>query len=425
MSLFEYDIGDRIRGKRGEYRVKGRLGAGGMGACYLAEDTDSPRPVVIKTLQANLAQKGGAREAFELEARGLMALHACPNIVQVFQLDQTKEGAPFYLMEHLSGLSLRQVLKRKKLPVDIAIGIGAGLASALEFAHNKQVVHCDVKPENIFIVQRDDGPMVKLLDFGVMKAKLVSGGYGGAAGTAAYMAPEQLRKEDVDQRADLFATGYVLYEMFSGKHPFPVRDEAGAMVRIDKLPVPLAEIARDIPWQVVNVLDDLIKGLCAPNRDRRAKDASEILVKLHEAKRALGRLGKKDVHAASTNPMAPPEELIAQMTGVVDDEALAGKTDPMLDLSSEPELEAAVAMSADDSAPSAALDLSTRERDMVQNFDKYVKVVPGKGVVVRNKPKEPEESFYERNMVAIGVACATVAGLVFVAVYYLFSRGKL
>ncbi len=92
---FEHDIGDRITGKRGDYRVKQRLGAGGMGACYLVEDTDAPRQYVLKTMQAQLASKPSAREAFLLEARGLVALHACPNIVQVYHLDYTHAGVPF------------------------------------------------------------------------------------------------------------------------------------------------------------------------------------------------------------------------------------------------------------------------------------------------------------------------------------------
>ena len=242
---FDYDIGDRIAGKRGEYRVKQRLGAGGMGACYVVEDTDAPHAYVLKTMQSSLASRKSAREAFELEARGLIALHACPNIVHAFQLDVTKSGVPFYLMELLAGLSLREVLARKTQPhLNAVVGIGIGLASALVFAHDKQVVHCDVKPDNIFVVQRADGPLVKLLDFGVMKLNLVRAGYEGAAGTPAYMAPEQLRGENVDARSDLFAAGVVLYEMLAGVHPFAEYglDDKGAMARIDKVPAPINQI---------------------------------------------------------------------------------------------------------------------------------------------------------------------------------------
>ncbi len=336
------------------------------------DDTDAPHAYVLKTMQASLAQKSTAREAFELEARGLIALHACPNIVHAFQLDVTKAGVPFYLMEQLSGLSLREVLARKKQPhLNAVVGDRRGLASALEYAHEKQVVHCDIKPDNIFIVQRADGPLVKLLDFGVMKLNLVRAGYEGAAGTPAYMAPEQLRGENVDARSDLFAAGIVLYEMLAGVHPFAEYglDGKGAMARIDKLATPINQIRHDLPWQIVNIFDDLIAKLLEPRREKRYKDASAILVKLHDVKRALERVKKGDVHAATTNPAGPPQDLIAQTTGAVDDEAIAGKTDPNLDLSSEPEIAAAVARSFDESTLPPSDSLPEPDRKNIAYLD--------------------------------------------------------
>lgn len=450
---FEYDIGDRITGKRGTYRIRERLGAGGMGACYLVEDTDAPHFYVLKTMQARLASKKDARDAFELEARGLIALHKCPNIVHAFLLDATSTGVPFYLMEHLSGLSLREILKRKKRPhLDAIIGIGVGLASALEYAHGKEIVHCDVKPDNIFIVHRAEGPLVKLLDFGVMKLNLVRAGYEGAAGTPAYMAPEQLRGESVDARSDLFAAGLVLYEMLAGKHAFADfgMDEKGAMARIDAVPAPINQVARELPWQIANIFDDLIGKLLEPKRERRYKDASAIIVKLHDVKRALDRMKKGDVHAATTNPAGPPQDLIAQITGVIDDEAIAGETDPNLDLSSEPELVAAVAKSAEDSThppsralpepdrknvsyiepqansyeraakaakllpdespkpatpkPTGGLDLTSGEREYVDNLAKHVKDRAEGGFALAGRPRPPapetvlEDDDYHRRL---------------------------
>ena len=347
---FEHDIGDRIGGKRGEYRITKRLGAGGMGACYVVEDTDAPRQYVLKTIQSQLASKKSAIEAFELEARGLIALHACQNIVQAYHLDQTAAGVPFYLMEVLSGLSVREMLRRRKsLHVEASIGIGIGIAKALVFAHDKQVVHCDLKPDNVFVVRGTEGPLVKLLDFGVMKAKLVRAGYHGAAGTPAYMAPEQLRREDVDARADIFAFGVMLYEMLAGVQPFADfgLDEKGAMARIDQKPRALNLVVPNMHWKIVNALDELLGRMLEPSRSKRIGDASYVLVKLHEIERIMQGIAKGDVHAATTNPGEVPPEIMAQMTGVVDEDAIAGKTDPNLDLSSEPELAAAVAASAD------------------------------------------------------------------------------
>ncbi|HEX4475761.1 MAG TPA: serine/threonine-protein kinase [Polyangiaceae bacterium] len=386
---FEHDIGDHITGKRGDYRVKQRLGAGGMGACYTVEDTDAPRQYVLKTIQSQLASKKSALEAFELEARGLIALHACPNIVQAYHLDQTPAGVPFYLMEVLSGLSVREMLRRRKsLHIEAAIGIGIGIAKALVFAHDKEVVHCDLKPDNVFVVRSSDGPLVKLLDFGVMKAKLVRAGYQGAAGTPAYMAPEQLRGEEVDARADIFAFACILYEIIAGKHPFADFgiDEKGVMSRIDQKPAGLNTIAKHLSWKVVNPLDELLEKMFEPRRDKRVKDASYVLVKLHELERVMSRMTKGDVHAATTNPGEVPQELIAQMTGVVDEEAVAGKTDPNLDLSSEPELAAAVARSVDDSTvpPSDSLPepdknlpyLKTEAANSYERAEKAAKLLP-------------------------------------------------
>ena len=309
--------------------------------------------------------------------------------MQAYHLDQTKEGVPFYLMEVLSGLSVREMLRRRKaLHIEAAVGIGIGIAKALVFAHDKEVVHCDLKPDNVFVVRSSDGPLVKLLDFGVMKAKLVRAGYQGAAGTPAYMAPEQLRGEDVDARADIFAFACILYEIIAGKHPFADFgvDEKGVMARIDQKPPPLNTIAKSLSWKIANPLDELLEKMFEPRRDKRLKDVSYVLVKLHELERVMSRVAKGDVHAATTNPGEVPRELIAQMTGVVDEEAVAGKTDPNLDLSSEPELAAAVAQSVDDSTvpPSDSLPapdkelpyLKTAEANSYERAEKVAKLLP-------------------------------------------------
>ncbi len=423
---FEHDVGDRIGGKRGEYRVKQRLGAGGMGACYLVEDTDAPRQYVLKTMQSRLAQKKSALDAFELEARGLIALHACPNVVQVYHLDYARDGVPFYLMEVLSGLSVREMLHRRtRLHAEAVVGIGIGIAKALVFAHDKQVVHCDLKPDNVFAVRTEEGTVVKLIDFGVMTAHLVRAGYHGAGGTPSYMAPEQLRGEPVDTRADIFAFGVMLYEMLVGMHPFADfgLDEKGALARVNAMPPSIAEALPEMPWKLSNHLDHLLEKMLHPSRALRCGDASEVLVKLHQAERIARQLAKGDVHAATTNPGAPPEQLLAQTTGVVDEDAVAARTNPNLDLASEPELAAAVAQTveASTSPPSrplpepdrrnvnyvstppssydraveaaqmlepapASLELTSGEREFVDNLAKHVEEQSG-GVRLGGTPR--------------------------------------
>ncbi|CAN5621718.1 hypothetical protein BH09MYX1_BH09MYX1_13360 [soil metagenome] len=337
---FEYSGGDRIVGRRGQYRVKSQLGAGGMGACYLVDDTDAPRSYVLKTIHSSLLDNASAVEAFDLEGRGLIALHACPQIVQAFHIDAMPSGAPFYLMEVLAGRSLRAALtgmegRRMRLDPDTACGVGLGIANALVFAHGKAVVHCDLKPEDVFLVQTPQGNGVKLLDFGVMKGMLIRAGYQGAGGTPAYMAPEQLRREDIDARADLFAFGVLLYEMIAGRHPFQNFGMGlkGAVARIDLLPPPLASLRLGLQDEVARFLDDLIGKLVEPKMAKRCDDASYILVKLTEAKRLIAsRIGKRNLHAATTNPGAPTAELMAHVTGAVDEATVAPGTDPDLDI---------------------------------------------------------------------------------------------
>ncbi len=373
MNRFEHDVGARIRGKRGEYRVKDRLGAGGMGACYLVEDTDVRRSYVLKIMHSSVAARPSAMEAFNLEGRGLVALHTCPNIVQAYQIDATPAGIPFYLMEVLAGQSLRAILRRHpRLSPANATKIGSDIAKALVFAHDKQIVHCDLKPENVMVVASPEGALAKLIDFGVMKANLVRAGFHGAAGTPAYMAPEQLRGEQIDGRADLFALGVMIYEMVVGHHPFVEEglDAKGAMARIDRMPAPLAYAAKDLPWQIINPMDDLLERLLAPKRADRFADASDVQVRLHRVRREVEKMEKGDVHAASTNPAGTPQELIDQITGAIDSEAIA----PMMDSSRGDRLAGHIG------------DAPMRARDIATQPDAVAAAPPGASAVGRPPP---------------------------------------
>ncbi len=336
-----------------------------MGACYLVEDTDVRRSYVLKIMHSSVAAKPEAVEAFDLEARGLIALHTCPNIVQAYQVDATSKGAAFYLMEVLSGLSLREILRRRaKLDPAVAIRIGNDIAKALVFAHDKAIVHCDLKPENVVIVSGADGSIAKLIDFGVMKAKLVRAGFHGAAGTPAYMSPEQIRGEDVDARADLFSLGVMLYEMFTGVHPFKEHGLSfeDAKKRIDMMPAPIGYVVDNMPWQILNPIDDILERLLAPKAKDRFSDASDVQVRLVRLRREVEKLSTGNVHAATTNPAGTPQDLIDQITGAIDENTMAPKTDPSIavsadisDVTSAPSSPYAIETNPDRSPPQLAM----------------------------------------------------------------------
>jgi len=213
----------------GPYKVLAPLGAGGMGEVYRARDTRLGRDVALKVIPAELARSPDRIKRFEQEARAAGALNH-PNVCAIFDIG-THDGSPFVVMELLEGESLRSRLNQGPIPARKAIDWAAQAAHGLAAAHEKGIVHRDLKPENLFLTK--DG-RVKVLDFGLAKltqpevfapsgeppVSVVSSETGAILGTAGYMAPEQVRGEPADQRADLFALGSILYELLAGKRAF-------------------------------------------------------------------------------------------------------------------------------------------------------------------------------------------------------------
>ena len=213
----------------GKYRILRTLGEGSMGAVYLAENMRIARQVALKVLHADLdADEGrGASSRFQTEAQ-ITARVGSAHIVEVFDMGELPDGNCYLVMEYLEGETLGARLEsRGKLDADEITGLAVQMLDGLARAHQAHVVHRDIKPENIYLVRRDAGDFVKILDFGV--SKLVEDAQrraphltmdGTVVGTPQYMSPEQARGKELDARSDLYSVGVVLYECLSGQPPF-------------------------------------------------------------------------------------------------------------------------------------------------------------------------------------------------------------
>src|ERR1700739_730086 len=222
-------VSDMIGETVSHYRILGKLGGGGMGVVYEAEDVRLGRRVALKFIPDNLAGDPRSLERFEREARAASQLNH-PNICTIHGIEDNN-GHPFIVMEKLEGQSVKQMIHGKPMDIDEVLDIGVQVADALAASHAKGIIHRDIKPANIFLTTTGQA---KVLDFGLAKltteAKLATStdtgidesltAVGVIPGTAVYMAPEQARSEPLDPRSDLFSFGVVLYEMSTGKKPF-------------------------------------------------------------------------------------------------------------------------------------------------------------------------------------------------------------
>jgi serine/threonine-protein kinase len=213
----------------GRYEVRGFIGKGAMARVYLAEDKDTGDPVAVKVLDGVHARGAQARERFFREARAAARI-GHPNIVQILDVGQREDGAPYLVLEFLFGESLGDFLRREQvMEAEIALPVLIQAAAGLAAAHDAGIVHRDVKPDNVFLVGEPGDPYaVKILDFGLAKLESQSGltAAGIAVGTIEYMAPEQVVSDAPDARTDVYGLGVVMYRVFTGQLPFSAEDDA-------------------------------------------------------------------------------------------------------------------------------------------------------------------------------------------------------
>jgi serine/threonine protein kinase len=296
----DYQPGQRLPGT--VYEVVRAIGAGGMGTVYDVEDTTIGKRYVLKTLHPQLGDREDLARRMQNEARTLARLNH-PNIVEVITAGVTGDDLrlPYYVMERLNGQSLRVVLEKKgELELPHAVHIAIDLLDALDHAHDKGVIHRDVKPDNIFLHRTSAGVTVtKLLDFGILSFldSTMNETAGRFLGTLRYAAPEQLRGEQPTPKVDIYAAGLVLYEMIAGRGPFDEEGDTRSIgaAHMEKLPPRLSSFA-SVPSEV----ESLVMAALAKAPEERPRDAFSFAAKLREFKRALSPVGGSPQRDATT-----------------------------------------------------------------------------------------------------------------------------